>query len=165
MTHDDPNPLESGYGNDGHSNDGGSVLPAWVFDLKGLTAYVDELTEFASNPVRYVRSKVAVWLVAGIISAIEATTGRIRWFWGIIADAFGSAGDSVDYAFTSAGDIVLDAVAIVPNLIESMATELGPIAGPIVVGVGGALLLWGAWQVLKRSPKAVWTLYQAIPGT
>lgn len=156
---------DSGSDSSGGGITWSAIAPGWVKDLSALSDYVDELTSFASNPVRYIREKVAVWLVAGVLSAIEATTGRIRWLWGIFADALGSAGDSVDFAFEAAGDVLLDALGIVPELLEQLSRDLGPVAGPVVIGVGGALLLWAAWHAIKRAPSTVWTLYQAIPFT
>lgn len=154
MTHDDS-------GGDG-STTLSSLGIGWVTDLKELTDYVDELIAFASSPLQYIRLRV---IIPAVITLIEVTTGRVRWLWGIIADAVEASGDSVEFAFGASGDVLLDAVAIFPNLVESMSGELGPIAGPTVVGIGGALLLWVAWQAIKRAPGTFWTLYQAIPGT
>lgn len=138
-------------------------MSSWLPDVK--PEWWSTVKAFATGPGEFIKSHIRTFLVSGVIAAIEAFTGRIRWLWSIVADAVGAFGDAVDVAFTSGGDVLLDAVGIFPELLRSFATDLGPIVGPIVVGVGGALLIWAVWQGLKRAPGAAWAVYQALPLT
>lgn len=135
---------------------------SWIPSTK--PAWWSTIEKFGRDPTGFIRKEVATYLVVGVIAAIEALTGRIRWIWSIVADAVKSAGESLDYAFGNSGDVLTDALGIFPSLLETLSSELGLLA-PVVVTVGGILLVYALWQGLKRAPGAVWKLYQAIPGT
>lgn len=120
---------------------------------------------FAENPERFIQKRVATFLVGGVIAIFEAVTGRIRFIWEIIADAVLAAGDSLDFAFGNSGDALIEAFAVFPDLLVGLASDLGPISGPLIASLGAILLVFGLWQLIERAPGAAWKVYQLIPGT
>lgn len=143
------------------------VLPEYVADLEPLADVAGTLVAFARDPYGFIKSRIAVLLVTSALTVIEVITGKVRALWGIIADAVIAFGDSVGFGFANAGASLLDALDILPGLLTRFASPSGPLGplAPVVVGIGGALLLYGTWQALKRTPKWLWIAYQIIPGT
>lgn len=146
------------------SSDDGGALPGWIFSLKPLARNAGTLAEFASNPVYYIRRNIALFVVSGVLSVIELTTGRILWIWSIFADAVGALGDSLAAGAGGAGDAALGVVNWAITAGADMAAAGGPF-GTLLVSLWVIGLAFVLWHVLKRTPSVLWKVYQVIPGT
>lgn len=124
------------------------LLPEWVRDLKPLKSYVGTLTEFARDPVNFVRTVISVVLVGGAIDMGQALIDALL----AVGEAFVALPELSFGLLGSAGATIGNSVLLAANwyvgLIEATAASLGPF---------GIFLQIGAYAL------SIVLLIQAIP--
>lgn len=143
----------------------GPSIPSWIFELAPLVGFVNVLVDFASNPLRFIRSRLFPPLIGGIFGFIFNIAE-------IIAIPFNAINQSLLGSGSSPGLLgaILNAISAIFAPLEALINSLigfiafatapfGPLQPFVAIGVillagylGGGLLIRALRSALNAIP-------------
>ena len=118
--------------------DDGPSIPSWIYELRDLIPFIDELQEFGRDPREFILEIVLERLVSLILSGTEVAIGAIQTALGPLADVPRAITAPLFMGGRAIGSALGGIIGVINGAIVTVASSAGP-AGPLVV-----IVLWGA---------------------
>jgi len=130
-------------------------LPDWVKSLKPLASVAGTVAEIGRDPAGWFRKRAAWFIVSGLLSALEAGTGVVRWFWNLIGDTLLSVWGSISYALGGPAYYIEYIFGLPAEYLDLVVDALGPFFGPPVAVLGAVGILYLGYELARRGVSAI----------
>lgn len=127
-------------------------IPEELLDLKPLADYVGILTNFASSPYRFIRKRVATFVVSAVAAFAVNLGAVIRDAFGVLVEAFEKAAAGFETVESSAID---PAVGFWLGLNRAFAQGASDVLGPAAPLAIGLVVVLQAALILRAIPPAL----------
>jgi hypothetical protein len=127
-------------------------VPDWIYELRFLSYYTELLSAFVTSPARFIRKRVATFIVSAVAAFAVNLGAVIRDAFGVFVEAFEKAAAGFETVESSAIDPAVGFwLGLNRAFAEGASDVLGP-AAPLAIGLGVVLQ---AALILRAIPPAL----------